>query len=190
MTIVVGGVTKYLSAYANIDPSGTKYPNGYVSGDPSSSFSYSGPFQCTALVAQYLSLLGASSAINDISNGGNVAANLSSKDPSQFASSNGGALAPQIGSIISFADVVAGVTEPVTAAYPGHVAIVKGITYSDDGKTIVVTLIEDNLTIKSQSTFAVDQTVTLVDVNGLWVPSSRALTSDFSLAVTGWATPK
>ena len=157
MTVVVNGQQKSLAAFANVDSDGQKD-------------AVNGVFQCTALVAQYLTLLGFKNAPSELPNGKNVASFLAKADGQYFSSSS--MAAPKVGSIISFGPIG-------SADTAGHVAIVKGITMQNDG-TIVVTLIEDNYTLQGQNTFAVNRTLTFVQgSNGTWSSPN----------VVGWVTP-
>ena len=188
MTIVVNGQTKTLSAYANVDPTnGQKYENN------GTDYALNGQFQCTALIAQYLSLLGIP-APGQLPPGNQVASFLAKYDGQYFNSSP--QTAPEVGTIISM-NVwvnVNGVLEPDT---DGHVAIVKGITYTNS-TTLVATLIEDNATIKGSDTFDVDRTITFTLQNGVWTaqPSYIVGTSTngspvapLETTVVDWVTP-
>jgi len=163
MKLLVGGQQMTLSAYANVEPDGQKDAGN-------------GPFQCTALVSQYLSILGFKNAPSGLPNGKDVTTFLAHVDGQYFNSSQ--SVPPQVGSIVSM-------LAPGDPA--GHVAIVKGIT-QQDSNTIVVTLIEDNFTFKGQNTFAINRQMTFVKgSNGAW--SSSYQYGDKSYSVRGWVTP-
>jgi filamentous hemagglutinin family protein len=186
MSFIVNGTTEVLKAYANVDPStGLKYPNGNYPG--SYSYAVDGPFQCTALVAQYLALLGLPASLSQLPPGMYVASKLG-QYTQYFNNSRGpqSVMAPQVGSIVSFSDL--------SAPTVGHVAIIKGIT-SEGSDTIVATLIEDNMTVAGDPGFAVNQTLTFKkNASGDWVagpmvynPTGRG---GDTFTVTDWVTPK
>jgi len=188
MTIYVKGVAKTLSAYANVNNDGTKNSDG--------------PFQCTALVAQYLSLLGFTSPIG-LHNGQYVVSpnitdpndirfdwDLATGPNSRYFDSSPSS-PPRVGSIVSMAS-----DDPKV----GHVAIVKGVT-QQDANNIVVTLIEDNMTLKSDNwytvngllagSFAINRQMRFIKAGGIWSSSYADGCSDCtgSFSVIGWATP-
>jgi filamentous hemagglutinin family protein len=169
MSIVVNGQTKTLAAYANVDSKGLKYDNGVDN-------ALNGPFQCTALISQYLSILGYKNAPAELPNGNKVASFLANVDGQYFNSSTSNA--PAVGSIVSM-------NAPGDPA--GHVAVVKGVT-QENSNTIVVTLIEDNMTFQGQNTFAVNRQMTFIKgTDGTWSSSFQYGGNSFS--VTGWVTP-
>ncbi len=165
MKIVVNGQTKTLNAYANVDSTGSSTPEG--------------PFQCTALVAQYLALLGYKNTEKSLPNGQDVVTYVVTKnDPSLFNSS--AKSPPEVGSIVSMKT-----NEP-----EGHVAIVKGV--QDTGpNTRVITVIEDNLTFNKGATFAVNRQITFTkSADGTW-SANHVINpaSGRSYSVVNWATP-
>ncbi len=152
------------------------YPNVNAYGQKDA---INGPFQCTALVAQYLSALGFKNAPLNLPNGNQVATQLGTGPNAQyFQFSPTGAYAPKVGSIVSFS--ATGSDAPF-----GHVAIIKGITQPDPN-TIIATLIEDNLTVHNTNTFAKNREITFHYSNGKWVevPTASAIVS-----VVNWVTP-
>ena len=73
----------------------------------------------------------------------------------------------------------------------GHVAIVKGVA-QQDSNNIIVTLIEDNMTLLGESSFAINRTMLFTKAsNGTWSSSYKldcnGCTQSYS--VVGWATP-
>jgi hypothetical protein len=170
MSIDVNGVNKTIYAYADVDKDGTSDP-------------FNGLFQCTSLVSQYLAALGFVIAPPSIGDGKGVAYWLSSKDAEYFQYSDSGLNPPAVGSIISMNAGTGGVPDKT-----GHVAIVKGET-QPDANTIVVTLIEDNMTFDHGATYAVDRTMTFTKgKNGQWV-SHYTTPAGNSYDVVDWVTP-
>jgi filamentous hemagglutinin family protein len=161
-----GAIYRTISAYPNVDANGKKD-------------AVNGPFQCTALVAQYLSALGFKTAPLNLPNGNQVATWLGTgPDAQYFQFSPTGANAPKVGSIVSFSATGSDATY-------GHVAIIKGITQPDPN-TIIATLIEDNMTVQNTSTYAKNREITFHYSNGKWVevPTASAIVS-----VINWVTP-
>ncbi|EHK57047.1 hypothetical protein MAXJ12_11777 [Mesorhizobium alhagi CCNWXJ12-2] len=170
MKLVIGGEEKTLSAYANIRDDGTKD-------------ALDGPFQCTALIADYLSVMGFKNAPRAIPNGKNVASTLGTgKNAEYFQYSSTGAIAPTVGTIVSMDAGAGGVADNV-----GHVAIVKGVEPVGTDK-IVVTLIEQNATVNGEAGFAVNRKITFTrDSNGKW--SAEHKFGSYSYNVLNWVTP-
>lgn len=165
MTVVINGVEKKVSAYANVDANGNKVD---------------GPFQCTALVSQYLSALGFDKAPKTMPNGRDVAATLGTGPNKEFFEFSNLA-PPKAGSIVSMEAGVGGKPDGV-----GHVAIVKAV--EQKGDVVIATVIEQN--IGSNGQFAVNRTIEFKQgSDGVWSAKHQIVQGGHSYEVRNWATP-
>lgn len=166
-----GTISKTIYAFGNIDSAGNKN-------------ALNGPFQCTALIATYLDALGFTTAPTQLPNGNNVAQSLGTGANAQFFEySPTGLFPPKVGSILSISNV--STTGNTTSLPYGHVAIIKGISVISSTQ-IVATLIEQNMTLKNQNSFAVDRQVTFNLVNGKWQGFDTIGPQSYPVT---WATP-
>jgi len=172
MDINVNGQTKKLSAYANVDINGKK-----VAED--------GPFQCTALVSEYLSILEFKYAPKQIGDGRNVVRDLHKSPNSDFFEfSDQHLIPPKVGTIISME--APGKGGSLSAA--GHVAIVKGVRQDDD-HTLRVTLIEQNQTTVTDGTFGKNREIIFKkNDSGAWTAEHKFGSGSYD--VINWITPK
>ncbi|MEP0313228.1 filamentous hemagglutinin N-terminal domain-containing protein [Hyphomonas sp.] len=167
MTIVTRGRQHTLNSYANVTPDG--------------SYDVTGMFQCTALIAEYLELLGLDrKALGD---GREVASNAYYKYSGAFTPPDG-KTPPQVGTIISMEIGNGGVVDSNRPG-PGHVAIVKGVKEISDSK-IEVTLIEQNIQDKRGA--AINRTIAFTkDASGAW--SATHMPGSYPYDVRNWVTP-
>jgi hypothetical protein len=169
MTLTIGNESRELRAFANVD----KYGNYDKEGD----------FQCTALISQYLSLLGFTKAPTALPNGKDVVARLVEGANKEFFSPIDATRPPQVGSIISMEAGVSGIADQI-----GHVAIVKGVSVAGENR-ISVNLIEQNIPGTNQ--FSVNRAIEFSKgSDGRWsAVHSIAKNSPHSYSVLNWTTP-
>ena len=166
---IQGRPAKILRAYANVKNDGKKDVEN-------------GPFQCTALISQYLTVLGFKNAPGNIGNGRDVANGLGTGVNREFFDySASGQHAPKVGSIVSMETNVEGV---------GHVAIVKGIQEQPDG-SLKATLIEQNLSYVGAEGFAVKRVITFKKEEGIWKATHKINPAKKEpYKIVDWVTPK
>ena len=181
MSIVVNGRNRELAAYPNVDQFGN--------------YNKDGAFQCTALISQYLSLLGFDKAPTDMPDGKDVVNTLTRNFKGSFTSVDN-KIPPMVGSIISMDAGSGGTADSI-----GHVAIVKGVTNINENK-IVVNLIEQNIRMPDSKKpappspcsaavcFAVDRTVEFKKAaDGTWSATHTIAQGGPSYNVLNWTTP-
>ncbi len=192
MDLTIAAKAVRLVAYTNLDSKGRK------DGED-------GPFQCTALIAQYLQQLGFPIPNPKIvgfayPNGGYVAGNLGQENSyyRKYFSYSGGGLAwkevPMVGSIISFFGYSGKDSSSLQDQF-GHVAIVKSereIPSPSPRQTIEVDLIEDNFSKANASDdeYAVNRIITFTraDANSSW-HEVLDKNNDLGYRVYDWVTP-
>ncbi len=168
MKITIGNKTITLQAYPNVGQDGK--------------YDFNGAFQCTALISEYLSLLGFRNAPLAIPNGREAVTALTTGANREFFSPIDSTVAPQPGSIISMETGTGGVPNKY-----GHVAIVKGATQISDN-TIRVNLIEQNL--HGVNGFPVNRTIELTrDATGAWSGTHAIVSGGNTYKVLNWTTP-
>jgi hypothetical protein len=160
-----------LHSFANLNENGT--------------YDVEGDFQCTALISQYLSLLGFKKAPTALPNGRDVVTRLAEGANKEFFSPIDATQPPRVGSIISMEAGASGIADQI-----GHVAIVKGVTVVNENR-IFVNLIEQNIKNPGTNQFSVNRTIEfLKGSDGTW-SAKHSLTKDspYSYSVLNWTTP-
>jgi hypothetical protein len=171
MALRVGNESKKLHSFANLNENGT--------------YDVEGDFQCTALISQYLSLLGFKKAPTALPNGRDVVTRLAEGANKEFFSPIDATQPPRVGSIISMEAGASGIADQI-----GHVAIVKGVTVVNENR-IFVNLIEQNIKNPGTNQFSVNRTIEfLKGSDGTW-SAKHSLTKDspYSYSVLNWTTP-
>lgn len=168
MIFVVDGRNVELHSFPNVDVNGER--------------GISGDFQCTALVASYLSLLGVPRESIAVSNGKDAVTDLM-KSHKQLFTHGDRSVPPRAGSIVSMVAGSGGHDDGV-----GHVAIVKGVEAIDD--VLVVNLLEQNIHRSGSNEFAVNRTIEFrKDSSGLWSASHSISKGGPKYPVINWITP-
>lgn len=169
ITLIIRGEARELPAFPNVTEHGDPDKNGN--------------FQCTALISQYLSLLGFRKAPATLPNGRDVVKHLTESANKEFFSPIDPKDPPQVGSIVSMEAGTGGVPDGI-----GHVAIVKAISAVEENK-IVATLIEQN--IQNGKGFSADRTIEFFrGANKKWGAEHAILKgSTFHYPVINWTTP-
>lgn len=175
MVVSINGKTMTLRAF----------PNAYQDDNDAGKYNHDGVFQCTALVSEYLSMLGFANAPKSLPNGKDVVTSLAAGANKEYFTSIDNKVPPVAGSIISMNAGTQGKLDGI-----GHVAIVKSIEKIGES-TLAVKLIEQNIAKKDTKEFSINREIIFTrGSDGFWSASHKFdPTSQYTYPVLNWTTP-